>query len=361
MIILAIDTSCDETAAAITDGTKILSNVVWSQASLHAKWGGVVPNLAKRAHQERIGFVINKAIQNSKLKIKNLDAVAVTVGPGLAVALEVGIKKAKKLSLTYDKPLIAVDHIEGHILSPLALPRTENSKLKIKNLKFPALGVVASGKHTELVYINKIGDYKILASTIDDALGEALDKAARMLGFGYPGGHIIENLARSASSGQAKYKLPIPLIGQEKRLEFSYSGLKTALYRKIEKINRGDLGDKRDIGREDIYNLAASFQKSAFTHFVRVTEHLLQEGSMGNVKSVLAGGGVMANVTLRKLLRGLFKKNNLPVYFPYSKKLYGDNAGMIGVAAYFKTQRGEFVKRVSKVDRIPNLKVNQKI
>src|SRR3990167_2446837 len=225
MTILAIDTSCDETAAAVTRGNQILSNVIWSQALLHAKWGGVVPSLAKRLHGERIGWVVEKAVKSSKLKVKSFDAVAVTVGPGLAIALEVGIAKAKELALKWYKPLIPVNHLEGHILSPLARSQSMIYDLS-PVINFPVLGLVISGGHTELVAIEKIGQYKILARTMDDALGEALDKAARMLGLGYPGGAVLEKLAREGNP--SVYKLTLPLLGRENQGKFSYSGLKTA-------------------------------------------------------------------------------------------------------------------------------------
>lgn len=359
-IILAIDTSCDETACAIVKNTTILANTIWSQASLHAKWGGVVPNIAKSAHSEHIDFVINKALAKAFPGTKdshttianNIDAIAVTIGPGLAVALEVGLKKAKELAVKYKKQIIAVNHIEGHVLSSLA--KAKNKTTKSLPPKFPALGVVTSGKHTELIRIAKMGSYKIMASTIDDALGEALDKAARMLGFGYPGGHIIEELAKLGDP--TVYPLPIPLVGQEKRMEFSYSGLKAALFRQVAAL----ASKKGGLEKKQTYDLAASFQKSAFAHLVRVTEYALKQNMLGEVRSVLVGGGVMANITLRKLLRNLFNDYSLPIHFPYSKVLYGDNAGMIGVAAHFKAQRGEFARNLKGMDRLPNLKIDSK-
>lgn len=351
MKILAIDTSCDETAAAVTEGTRILSNVIFSQASLHAKWGGVVPSLAKRKHQERIDWVIEKAIRNSKLEIRNLDAIAVTIGPGLAVALEVGINKAKEISEKYNKKFIAVDHIEGHCLSPLA--RSNNATAQSANIQtnYPALGVVTSGGHTEVIKIEKVGKYKILAQTVDDALGEALDKAARMLGLGYPGGAALEKIAKEGDPN--KYPLPIPLAGQEKRMIFSYSGIKTSLMRKIASLGK--------LSRKDVSDLAAGFQQTSFAHFTRVLDYMLKNERVGEIHDVLAGGGVMANITLRKMLRDLCEKYDLKVHFPYSKKLYGDNAAMIGVAAAFKYERSDFVKDLDKVDRIPNLKIDSEL
>ena len=364
MIILSIDTSCDETAVSITKDTKILANIIWSQASIHGKWGGVVPSIAKREHEERIDFVIKNAMtkafpktlfsENNYLVLisRYIDAIAVTVGPGLAIALEVGIKKAKGLAEKYDKPLVAINHIEGHLLSCLATPNTDTEALVLDSI-FPALGIVTSGGHTQIVLIEKIGQYKILASTIDDALGEALDKAARMLGLGYPGGPILEKMAQVGND--KKYLLPVPLIGQEKRMVFSYSGLKTALHRQVEKIRLF----KKELTKKDIEDLSAVFQKTAFTHFVRVLDWMIVNNKIYGVKNVLAGGGVMANLELRKILRRLGKKHSLNIYFPYTKNLYGDNAAMIGIAAYYKRMRNEYDNEIDKVDRAPNAKIDQ--
>jgi len=341
MKILSIDTSCDETATAVTEDTKILSNIIWSQASAHAKFGGVMPSLAQRMHEERIDFVVGKAIQKAKIKTQNLDAIAVTIGPGLSIALGVGIDRAKKLAKKYNKKLIAVNHLEGHVLSPFA-----NSKFQIPNSKFPALGLVVSGGNTLLVKINKIGSYETLAQTTDDALGEALDKAARMLGLGYPGGAVLEILAREGNT--ATYKLPIPILGQEKRKIFTYSGLKTAMSRLVE--------SEKPLTKEKIYNLAVCFQDVAFTHLIRVCSHAINNSKF-TINNLLVGGGVSANVELRKRLRKMCKKSKIEVFFPYSKKLTGDNAAMIGVAAYFKAMRNEFIEP-EKIDRNPNAKIN---
>lgn len=350
--ILAVDTSCDETAAAITQGTKVLSNIIWSQASLHAKWGGVVPSLAQREHRKRITWVIEKALKTADTKIKDLDAIAVTVGPGLAIALEVGITKAKELSNIFNKPFVAVNHIEGHLLSSLASSKTQNSELKILNSKLPCLGLVASGGHTEVVLIKGVGNYQIIARTVDDALGESLDKSARLLDLGYPGGAVLEKIAKQ---GSPTHKLPTPMLGREKEMYFSYSGLKTAFFRLLSEVKKnGELSPK------DTANLAASFQYVAFTHFIRVLDYILKTDNYP-VKHILAGGGVMANVTLRKMLRNLGKKYNLKIVFPYSKKLYTDNAAMIGIAAYFKLLRGTFLKpdQLTIVDRVPGAKVDK--
>lgn len=337
MKILAIDTSCDETAVAVVENTTIFSNTIWSQASLHAKFGGVMPSLAQRMHKERIDWVLGKSLKNAQTKITDVDAIAVTIGPGLSIALGVGVGKARELAIKYKKPLIAVNHLEGHTLSPLA-----NKDLKIK---FPALGLVISGGNTVLIKINKIGGYETLATTTDDALGEALDKAARMLGLGYPGGAILEKFAKA---GDPKlYVLPIPLVGQEDRKIFTYSGLKTAMYRLVEK--------EKPLTKDKIQNLAATFQDVAFKHLFRITSHIIK-GLDFKPKDFLIGGGVAANTEVRKRLRKMGREYGIRVHFPYSKKLYGDNAAMIGVAASFKYKGEEFTDP-KDLDRNPKLRL----
>lgn len=354
MKILSIDTSSDETSAAVTDGTTILSNIIWSQASLHAKWGGIFPGLAKRLHGERIDWVVSRAIHDSRLTTNEIAAIAVTVGPGLAIALEVGIAKAKELALKWHKPLIPVNHLEGHIVSALALP---NSKLKTQSAKlqisFPALGLIASGGHTELVLVKKIGEYQVLARTIDDALGEALDKAARMLGLGYPGGAVLEKLAKAGDP--LAYKFTLPLLGRENQGHFSYSGLKTAIYR---------LTDGKSFTKQEICDLAACFQSTAFDHLIRIIRRTITNyKNYNNYKfyNFLIGGGVATNVELRKRLRKLGKQSGLKVHFPYTKKLCTDNAAMIGAAAQFAFNRGEAARtemEIKKIDRLPDLDFN---
>src|SRR3989339_1192385 len=267
MKILAIDTSCDETAVAITHNTKVVSNKIWSQAVLHASFGGVMPSLAQRQHQERIDYIVNRAMLNAKCQMLNIDAIAVTIGPGLGIALGVGINKAKELAIKYKLPLIPVNHVEGHLLSSFV------------NSKFPMLGLVLSGGTTMLCLVKNIGDYEILAETSDDALGEALDKAARLLGFGYPGGAILEKIARLGNPN--KYKLPIPLINDVVKNRFSYSGLKTAFVRLFSTI--------KDPNKQDVADLAASFQNVAFEHVLRVLE-FQSKNQKFEIKNLLAGG-----------------------------------------------------------------------
>jgi N6-L-threonylcarbamoyladenine synthase len=337
VIILAIDTSCDETAVAVTSNIQILSSAVWSQSALHASFGGVLPSLAQRQHQARIDFVIQKALGTKYKGFKDIDAIAVTVGPGLAIALEVGINKAKELAVKYKKPLIPVNHVEAHLLSPLV-----NLKTKIK---FPSLGLVLSGGTTVLCLVKGIGDYEILAETADDALGEALDKAARLLGLGYPGGAILEKFAKNGDP--KKYRLPLPLQNDVIKNRFSYSGLKTAFVRLFDDIDKPN--------KQDIADLASSFQSKAFDHILKVLEYHCSL----KVASLLFGGGVANNVEIKKRLRKLCKKYNIKLYVPYTRKLNGDNAAMIGVCAYLRNEGKDLSKffDYDLVDRNPKLKI----
>jgi N6-L-threonylcarbamoyladenine synthase len=341
MKILAIDTSCDETSASVTENTKVVSNIIWSQASQHASFGGVMPSLAQRLHRERIDWVINKALGQKYKNLKGIDAIAVTQGPGLAIALEVGITKAKELANKYHKPLIPVNHIEAHLLSPFV-----NNKNLASGIKYPALGLVVSGGNTQLILVEKIGKYKVLAQTVDDALGEALDKGARLLGLGYPGGAILETFAREGNP--KAYLLPTPLIEDKIKNRFSYSGLKTAIFRFIEK--------EKPLNKNNIHDLAASFQDKAFEHVIKVIKYQIDNSSSPIPKVFLLGGGVANNNLLRSKLRKLLKAYKITLHTPYSKKICGDNAAMIGMTAFFKAQRKEFIKP-EFLDRSPSANI----
>lgn len=349
MKLLAIDTSCDETAAAITHNTEIVSNIVWSQATLHSSFGGVMPSLAQRQHEERIDWVIDRALKKAHISIDNLDAIAVTIGNGLGIALGVGINKAKELAIKHNKPLIPISHTESHLLSPFCTPNTKNgTNKKTMEIKFPAYGLVLSGGTTVLCLINDIGDYEILAESEDDKIGEALDKGARLLGLGYPGGAILEKIARSGDP--KKHKLPLPLYADTIKNRFSYSGLKTAFVRKFESIE--------DPTKQDIADLAASFQSVAFDHITKVFEYQIKSLNLP-VQDLLFGGGVANNIEIKKRLRKLCKKYNIKLHVPYTKKLNGDNAGMIGVCAYLKNKDNDLNQYFDheSVDRNPRLKL----
>jgi N6-L-threonylcarbamoyladenine synthase len=352
MRILAIETSADETTAAITEERRVLSNIISSQIETHAKWGGIYPSLAKRAHEEKIDPVVNAALKN--FGIKDIDYIAVTYGPGLAVALEVGIKKAKELAKTYNKQLIAVNHLEGHIYSCFV----QNSKGNPKHeFKFPYLSFVISGGHTEIVLFRNHCDYKVLGETLDDAAGEALDKAAKMLGLGYPGGPVIERLAKEVENKDF-YRFPRPML-RSNDLNFSFSGLKTSFFYFLKKNNAGIQLDRSPIEsgmtKKLMYGLrqlASSYQEAVFDTIMYKAEKAIRQSS---INQLTVGGGVSANLYLRKKFRQLVKKYDGTVLFPPFKYLTGDNAAMIGVAAYYKAQKNMFVKNIDELDRVPRL------
>ncbi|MCS7092881.1 MAG: tRNA (adenosine(37)-N6)-threonylcarbamoyltransferase complex transferase subunit TsaD [Patescibacteria group bacterium] len=349
--ILAIDTSCDETAVAITEGRRVLSNVIYSQALIHKKWGGVVPSLAKRAHEEKIDFVIEEAVRKLRLKdsgfsLAKIGFVAVTQGPGLAVALEVGIKKAKELSAKYEKKLIAINHLEGHLYSPFVQNRTGKPE---REFRFPYLVLVASGGHTNLVVFNDHLSYQMLGETVDDAAGEALDKAAKLLGLGYPGGPVIERLAKQVNN-QDFHRFPRPML-KTNQLDFSFSGLKTSFYYYLKQ--RYSFSTTFIIEKKtDLYQLTSSFQQAVFETLVKKTERAIRETGIKNLCLV---GGVSANRYLRTLFRGLAKKYQGDVLFPSYPYLTGDNAAMIGVVGYYKALQGKFIADPQTLDRQPRL------
>lgn len=361
MRILAIDTSCDETAVAVVEGRKVLSNVIFSQILIHKKWGGVVPNLAKKAHEDRIDMIVQESLRryliNRKITdnlrygfpnnieedaMKEIGGIAVTQGPGLAVALEVGIKKAKEMAKKYRKKLIAVNHLEGHIYSPFVQNRQGKPKI---SFNFPYLALIVSGGHTELVVLNKHLEYQRIGATLDDAAGEALDKAAKLLGLGYPGGPLIERLAKEADN-KDYHNLPRPMLKSD-NLNFSFSGLKTAFYYLLKKGNQNLSGK---ITRE----LASSFQCSVFEVLVMKTEKAIKKTGINNL---LVGGGVIANLRLRKLFRDLASKYSGKVAFPPYKYLTGDNAAMIGVVASFKAEKELYFNDLNVLDREPRLEL----
>ena len=363
MKILAIETSCDDTCAAVLENDRLLSSVISSQTDLHAKWGGVVPDIAKRAHAERIEAVIAQALKclnppalrapsldkeglkNNKVDfiieegMKMIDVIAVTLGPGLAIALGVGVNKAKELAIKYNKKLIGANHVEGHILANL-IKNKEGKPERI--IEFPALALTVSGGHTKLILMKEIGDYTVIGETLDDAAGEALDKAAKMMGLGYPGGPIIERLAEK---GDKKYLvLPRPLSGQ-KNFDYSFSGLKTSFYYQIKDWPKEKIG-------ENLANLSASFQDAVFDSLLIKFKKAVE---FYNPKTLLASGGVMANLELRKRLRKMAKEFKTPLLMPVKKQFNTDNAAMIGITAYYKALRDEFVEDKEELDRDPRL------
>lgn len=342
MIILAIETSLDDTSAAITRDNRVLSNVVASQVKFHEEWGGTVPDIARRKHQEWMEPVIAKAIKQARISEGDIDAVAVTYGPGLAPSLEVGIDHARAWAEKLCKPLIPVNHLEGHLLSSLATNSQGKGGITEKELLFPAIGFLISGGHTELVLVKNIGEYYLLGETLDDAAGEAYDKVARMLKLGYPGGPILSELAKV---GTPRYHLPVPMIGR-KDLDFSFSGLKTAALNALRKLE--DVPHDKQF----VADFSASFQQAALTHLMKKLEMAIK---LYQPKTVLLGGGVVSNVTLRKAARTVSQCHGITVTIPYCAKMFTDNAGMIGVAAWYVWQQHRVIENPLEVSRQPNL------
>lgn len=346
MLILSIDTSCDETSVAITEDLRVVANIISSQIELHKKWGGVVPSIAKRAHQENLEPAIKEALSQAKVEPENLDAIAVTYGPGLAIALEVGISRAKEMAVSLNKPLIAVDHMEAHLLSAFA--KDSEGKFGIEKPQFPALGLLVSGGHTELVLMNDYGKYELIGQTLDDAVGECFDKVAKLLGLGYPGGAIISKMA--AEGDPDKFRLPVPMINS-KDLNFSYSGLKTACRTII-------TGSSKPKTERWLNDFCASFEKT----IIKSLLIKLKKGiEIYRPKMILLGGGVISSKKIQQAVREEAEKDKIPVYIPFSGSLLTDNAAMVGAAAYFKAQRKNFVKEIDALDRKPGLEIGENI
>jgi N6-L-threonylcarbamoyladenine synthase len=345
MKILAIDTSCDETSVAISEDTTILANVISSQIELHKKWGGVVPTIAERAHRERIDQALSEALQRAKLTLDEIDVLAVTVGPGLAIALAVGIEKIQELALRYNKPVVAVNHMIGHVYANFA--QTKNGNASAKSLEYPALALLVSGKHTEMVLIQSETDWRIIGQTLDDAMGEAYDKVARMLGLGYPGGPLVAKLAEQGDPTQVDLPIPMRHSGD---LNYSFSGLKTAVMHVVRSLTSNE--PEKDLTKEQIANICASFQSVAIQS---VTRKLKKAVEQYDIRQVLLGGGVTANTEFRRAVRSVLP-DDVTLHYPNLKKLCTDNAAMIAVAAYYQSKRGEFTSS-DKLDRDPSLSI----
>ncbi len=316
-IILAVETSCDETSAAvILNGTNILSNIISSQIPVHQKFGGVVPEIASRKHLEIINEVIREALTQAGVTFAQLNAIAVTYGPGLVGALLVGVTAAKALAYTLNIPLIGVNHIEGHIYANfLAKP----------DLQFPLVCLVVSGGHTELVYIPEHGTYETIGRTRDDAAGEAFDKVARALGLGYPGGPQIDKLSRQGN--HAAVEFPRAYL-DDGSLDFSFSGLKSSV---LNYLNRARMAGT-EINQAD---LAASFQRAVTDVLIDKT---VDAATDKEVSTVILAGGVAANRQLREGLAERLAAADINLYLP-AIELCTDNAAMIGCAGYFKLLR----------------------
>jgi N6-L-threonylcarbamoyladenine synthase len=328
--ILAIETSCDETAAAVVvDGRAIAANVVASQIELHRRFGGVFPEVASRQHVLSIQPVIQQALAQAGLEgVAGLDAVAVTYGPGLAGSLLVGVNAAKGLAFASGLPLLPINHLEGHIYSNWVQP--DNAQMPPADDRFPALVLIVSGGHTELILMLGHGNYRRIGGTLDDAAGEAFDKVARLLALGFPGGPAIQ---RAAAAGDAtRFPLPHPLMGHgEHRFNFSFSGLKTAVLNLTRQLQRDGIAPTDTPVAADI---AASFQQVVAEVLVRKTVDAAREFG---AQQVCLCGGVSANTVLRDLAQRACAEAALPLYIP-PLFLCTDNAAMIGAAAYYRLQ-----------------------
>ena len=324
MKLLALETSCDETAAAVVeDGRRILSNVVSTQTDLHSPHGGVVPELAARHHLENIGPVVEKAMADANLDFADLDAVAVTQGPGLVGSLLVGIETAKAIAFGARKPLVPVHHIAGHVMAPF---------LTHDDVPLPALALVVSGGHTSLFEMPELGTFHLLVKTRDDAAGEAFDKVAKLLGLGYPGGPIIDRLSRGADASAVEFRRPKMTDGQP---GFSFSGLKTAVLHHVRKAGIEPVADRSNVPPE-VRNLVASFQRAVVDALVA---RLVAAAEEGRPRSLVLSGGVAANSLLRSEAAAAAKRLGLPLFVP-PIALSTDNAAMIGAAGYVNYARG---------------------
>ena len=327
-IILGIESSCDETAASIITENKaglpvILSNIVSSQTDIHKEFGGVVPELAARSHIEKIDLIVNKAIKESGIKLEEIDAIATTAGPGLIVCLSVGLSFGKAMASSLDKPFIAINHLEGHALSPKL-----NSKLD-----YPYLLLLISGGHTQFLSVQSLGKYKRLGTTIDDALGEAFDKTGKMLGIEFPGGPQIEEYAKKGDPN--KYELPKPIF-HKGGCNLSFAGLKTAVLRVTKRIKTP----------QEKYDLAASFQKTVEEILYKKSKIAFKEFKNLNKDSeniFVVAGGVAANKKIREVLTKLCIEENFKYIFP-PISLCGDNAAMIAMVGLEKFKLNQFNK-----------------
>lgn len=318
MLVLLLESSCDETACAVVkDGREVLASVVASQVALHAPYGGVVPEIASRAHLESITPVVRQALDQANVSLNAIDGIGVTRGPGLLGALLVGVGMAKALAYAHNLPLIGLHHLEGHLLA---------GGLE-GNLSFPFLGLVISGGHTHLYRVDGIGRYRTLGRTIDDAVGEAFDKTASLLGLSYPGGALIDRLATTGDA--SLLRLPRPLI-RDASLNFSFSGLKTAVYTHCQKTG----GPPKD--SDGMANMAASFQEAVCDVLVHKTERALEQEKL---QHLVLGGGVACNSGVRKAMAELAAQKNISLVIP-SPALCADNAAMLGVAADYYLGHG---------------------
>ena len=336
MNILAIESSCDETAAAVVqDGRKVLSNIISSQIEIHKLYGGVVPEIASRKHIEKVIQVVDEALKEASLTMNEIDAVAVTYGPGLVGALLVGVSAAKSIAFAHNKPLIGVHHIEGHISA---------NYIENQELEPPFLCLVVSGGHTNLVIVKDYGEYEVLGKTRDDAAGEAFDKVARAIGLGYPGGPKIQKISEEGNKDAIAF--PRAKVA-DSPFDFSFSGLKSSV---LNYINSCEMKGE-EINKADI---AASFQEAVVDVLV---SHTIEGAKQLGFKKIAMAGGVASNIALREEMKEACERRGFKFYYP-SPILCTDNAAMIGAAAYYDYKKG-LISDLT-LNAVPSLKLGQK-
>lgn len=336
MLVLGIESTCDETSVALVEsGTTILSNIIYSQSEDHVPFGGVVPELACRKHLDVIIPVLNQALSEAEKTLDDIDLIAAAKGPGLMGALLIGLNVAKALSLALGKPFIGVNHSEAHLYAAM-MPDTPK--------EFPCLGLILSGGHTALVHVEALRQYKILGTTVDDAVGEAFDKVASLLGLPYPGGPFIENLA--VEGDPYKYSFTAGRV-KKNPLYFSFSGLKTNVLYTVKGQNQ--LQKDQELSDQKKKDISASFQRAAFSDIVNKTLLALDQG---NYKALILGGGVTSSKTLKKMFKEALP--DLPQFWP-TKELATDNAAMIAGLAFHQHQSQTDTLHLKALPRIPNL------
>lgn len=333
--ILAIESSCDETSAAVVkDGREVLSNIIASQIDTHTKYGGVVPEVASRMHIEVVDAVVKSALEEANMSLEQMNAIGVTYGPGLVGALLVGLQYAKGLSLASKKPLVGVNHIEGHICA---------NYIQHKDLKPPFVSLVVSGGHTFIVHVKDYGKYEVIGQTRDDAAGEAFDKVARAIGLGYPGGPKIDKISKEGNKNAIEFP---KAKFHDDTLDFSFSGLKSAVLNYINTCKMKDI-------EINVADVAASFQKAVIDV---LKENVFLTCKRKNVNKIAIAGGVASNSTLREELIKEGKKKEVEILFP-DRILCTDNAAMIGSAAYYEFMSGNIAKL--DLNAKPNLKLGE--
>lgn len=330
-IILAIESSCDDTSASVIKDGYLLSNIMAGQ-DVHKKYGGVIPELASRAHQQNILPVVDLAIKESGIELKDIDAIAFTRGPGLLGSLLVGTSFAKGLSISLNKPLVDVNHLQGHILSHFIKQEGKNNI----HPSFPFLTLLVSGGHTQIVRVDNYLSFEVIGQTIDDAVGEAFDKCAKILGLGYPGGPVIDRLSKSGNNKAFKFAKP-----KIQGLDYSFSGVKTSLLYFL----RDKMEENPEFINENINSICASYQ----SHLINILlEKLLMASKSTGIKEIALGGGVSANSELRQRVVELGEERGWKVFLP-ELRFTTDNAAMIGITGYYKFLAGH----IASLDIVP--------